>query len=428
MLATRSTDAPPPPVGPARRPVAVRLLVGLTVLGFAVRLGLSAVSLGSNDWATWRWFAALTICAGPSAYALEPTLNHPPIPVLWSCASLLFCAASGVSFPFLFRLPAIAADLGSCVLLRRIWADRAAATASDAAGLNVGKRVGGRAEWTGWLAPAAMAWNLDAILVGAYHCNTDNVCAFLMLLSAYQLARRRNALRGGLALAAAVNVKLVPVLLVPVLLVAAATACGGWRRGGGRFLLGLAAGVPPFLVMLALVPVAFARNALVYSPMPGEWGVMLLAMNAHATSLAAAKAAAFGAWYAAHGKLVVVAAVGLLAAAALVWRRRWDAYQLAAMGSTLFLLLTPGFGLQYTVYAVPLMLAVDLRRGSAYGLVAGLYLLATYAAKWDGTLPLQSLFVGGPPNPLPPPIGFVAWAMLAGFVLRTAGRGERREC
>lgn len=403
----------------------VRLLVALTFLGFAVRIGFSAISLGSNDWATWRWFAALAICTGPSAYALEPTLNHPPIPVLWSCSSLLLCAVTGINFPFVFRLPSIAADLGSCVLLRRIWAKRyhgfddAALGEDRATSETGGDQPVGRGEWVGWAASAAMAWNLDAVLVGAYHCNTDNVCAFLTLLSAYQLAHRRNALRGGLALAAAINIKLVPVLMVPALLVAAASACGGWRRGGGRFLLGLAAGLPPFLLMFALVPVAFARNALAYSPMPGEWGFMLLAMDAHATPLIAAKAAVVAAWYSAHGKHVVLAAAGLLSLAALVRPRRWDAYQLAAMTSALFLLLTPGFGLQYTVYAVPLMLAVDLRRGSAYGLVAGLYLLATYAGKWDGRLPLESMFMGGAPNPLPPPIGFVAWALLAGFVWRT---------
>jgi hypothetical protein len=443
MEATHPLAAPPDPtmslIAPVRvaagagappRSGVVRLLIGVTVLGFAARLVLSAVSLGSNDAVTWRWFAALAICTGPSAYELEPTLNHPPIPVVWSCASLLLAAFGGVNFPFLFRLPAIAADVGSCVLLRRIWTDRHAGGANTGPG---GADDPASREWAerwGWVASAVMAWNLDAILVGAYHGNTDNVCAFLMLLSAYRVASRRDALGGGLALAAAVNVKLVPVLLAPALLAAAATACGGWRRGGGRFALGLAAGLPPFLLMFALVPAAFARNALAYTPMPGEWGVLLLATAARATPLIAAPAAAFAAWYAAHGKPVVFAAAGAVAAVAVVWRLRrrrgWDAYQLGATAAALFLLLTPGFGLQYTVYAVPLMLAADLRRGSVYGLVAGLYVLATYAGKWDGTWPLRSLFDGGPPNPLPPPIGLVAWVILGGFVLATAWRGGTR--
>jgi hypothetical protein len=114
--------------------------------------------------------------------------------------------------------------------------------------------------------------------------------------------------------------------------------------------------------------------------------------------------------------------------AALVRRGRWDAYQLGAMAWAAFLLLTPGFGLQYAVFVVPLMLAADLRRGAVYGLVAGLYLLATYAGKWDGRLPLESLFAGGLPNPLPPPIGLVAWALLAGFVAATLAKpGTRAE-
>jgi hypothetical protein len=380
----------------------VRLLAALTLLGFAARLALSWVSLGSNDWVTWKWFAAIAAGTGPYAYEHDPTLNHPPIPVVWSSIALLLAGPTRLGFPFLFRLPAILADVGSCVLLNKIW-----------------RRRGGDAR-LGWLAAAAMAWNLDALLVGAYHCNTDNVCAYLTLLAAYLLADRKSPGLAGLALAAAVNVKIVPVLLIPALL----AACEDWR-GVGRFLLGLAAGVVPFLPLLLTVPAAFARNALFYTPAAGEWGLMFFPMYAQHLPAVAGRAGGAVEWLSRYGKFLMLGACAAVGAAGWIWRGRWSAYELGALAWALFLVLTPGFGFQYTVYVVPLMLAVDLRRGAAYGLAAGLYVLTVYAGTWDGSLPIQSLFTGKP-NPMPVPLGLVAWTMLVGFAGSVMLRTERK--
>lgn len=389
----------PPLRSGCRRTIAV--LVALTALGLLARLILSAVSFGTNDAISWRWFAALTVCTGPSAYGLEPVLNHPPIPVLWSILSLGITALTDAPFPFVFRLPAIVADAGSCLLLWRVWRGRA------------GER------WA-WVAAAAMAWNLNAVLVGAYHCNTDNVVAFLSLLSAYLLATRDRPGWAGLALAAAINVKIVPVLLVPPLL----SACGNWRAVW-RFLLGLSAGAIPFLLMFAATP-AFAKNVLGYVPSPGEWGLTFFALNLDHVPLLAGRTSAAVAWLGRDGKYLVFAASAAIGLAGLIWRRRWSAYELAAATVAAFLVLTPGFGVQYTVYAAPLILAVDLRRGAGYGLLAGAYVLAVYAGTWDGTLPLASLYTGKP-NPLPVPIGLAAWAALVGFLVGVAAKGFERQ-
>jgi hypothetical protein len=424
-----------PPLRPRPRSRWIWLLASLTVLGFLVRLAISCISLGSNDQESFRWFGALAITTGPFAYHLEPVLNHPPIPLVWAAMALLLSVPTdGAAFPFLFRLPAIFADVGSCILLYRIWTAR-----------------GGNPVW-GWLAATALAWNLDAILIGAYHCNTDNLCAFLTLLCAYLLSGGRSAegrsaeatprpLAGGLALAAAINVKLVPILLIPVFFAVAITPNAGNRwRSAARFALGLSVGVIPFLFPLALVPAAFIRNVLAYNPAPGEWGIMFFAMHLPELAIAPAGAHRFAEAYVIHGRFLVLGAALAVGVLALAWRWRHqkiraattqrmpDAYTLGALAWALFLVLTPGFGYQYTVYAVPLLMAVSIRFGWTYGLVAGLFVLSAYAGCWTNwRLPLESRFDGTRrPNPFPVPLGLVAWAMLIAFVVNTVIARIRR--
>lgn len=372
----------------------ISALFALTLAGVAARLLLSWHSLGSDDWRTWERFATKISDGGLFwAYAWDRDLNHPPLPALWSAAALdlshtQVARGLGASFPFIFRLPMILADAGTCVLLWRIWRGRRDSPVA------------------GWAAAAAFAWNLDAVLVGSFHCNTDNLCAFFALLAAYLVASRGSFIGGGLALAASINVKLVPVLLVPVLL----SLCRD-RRDVRRFLAGLAVGALPFVPVIVFAGNKFARNALAYTPVSGEWGLMLLLPSRAAE------------WYYVWGKGVLLAAVAALAVASWRWRR-WDAYRLAAITLALFLLLTPGFGVQYTVYVVPVLLAVDLRWGSVYGLLAGACLLVAYAGGWAGGLPLESRMQRlEPPAPL---LGLLAWGVLAAFVARTLRRALSR--
>lgn len=420
---------PEVPAGRDWKWLAIAVLAGVTVLGFIGRLVLSWYSLGSDDWLLWWGFSGLVGLHGPfNAYAIDSNLNHPPLPLIWSLLALGVAALAHVHFSFIFRLAPIAADAGTCLLLYRIWTSR-----------------GGDRRW-GWLAAAAFAWNLDAIMDGAYDCNTDNICAFFTLLAAYQFADRRNFYLGGLALAGAINVKIVPVVLIPAFF----SLCRDWTDAG-RFIKGMAIGAIPFLIVLYVTPVAFIRNVLFYNSMVGEWGLMIFPQYGQYIPLINQPSATVLNWFHAYGKypmLLIAAGLGVLA-----WRlRRWDAYQLGALGWCVFLIFTPGWGLQYTVYVVPLMMAVSLGRGTLYGLVAGLYLLAAYAGgwhpgwqdmvprrdsvaaivgpmafnarAWHGTLPLQSVYDGAyHVNPLPVPLAFLAWGILVGFFCLTLWRG-----
>ncbi len=103
-------------------------------------------------------------------------------------------------------------------------------------------------------AAALYAWCLDAILVSGYHCNTDPVYAFLCLLCVWLIADKGWHFRGGLVLAAALNVKLTPVLLAAPLLL----NCRDWRQAG-RFIAGLSMGRSRFCRSCSVQP-TFARR------------------------------------------------------------------------------------------------------------------------------------------------------------------------
>jgi hypothetical protein len=117
--------------------------------------------------------------------------------------------------------------------------------------------------------------------------------------------------------------------------------------------------------------------------------------------------------------------VGVLAAAGYArWVQRFSTYDRAALGLTIFLILTPGFGVQYTAILGPVLLAASQRWGAAWAVVAGLFLLVVYATFLTGEFPLYSYF----DSPFRPPaavVGFAAWAVLAAFAWATVRRSRR---
>ena len=372
----------------------------LTLAAFAARFVLAWFSTGTNDAGTWLRFANRITSHGLfNAYFSLPSLNHPPLPALWSAAALKVAQLTGAQFEFIFKLPAILADAIACRILYLVFSHR-------------------RAPRAGWAAAAGYAWCPVAILVSAYHCNTDNIYAMLCLLAAYLLWRGR-PFASGLSLAAAINVKLIPVLLVPALLSLCRT-----RREALRFILGVSAGVIPFIPVLIAVGPQFARNALAYNSLANRWGIGFFLYEMY--NQPRFRTFAYGAmrFYFENGRWVILAAVALLSYFS--WRRRaWDAYEAGAMTLAIFLILAPGFGLQYTVAIAPLLVAACRTVGSLYGLLAGLMLFLAYLATWTGEVPLASFFDG--PWPMPGPLfGLIAWWVLMGYLIRVLRRAAAR--
>jgi hypothetical protein len=266
---------------------------------------------------------------------------------------------------------------------------------------------------------AAWAWSPCAILVTGYHCNTDPIFAFFCLLSVYLLQDLRKPFAGGAALAAAINIKLVPVLLIVPLLLTRRS----WREAG-RFVAGLSLGVLPFVPILLRVWPEFHRNAMAYNSSPARGGVNYFLIRWTFTPADQVRFAggdvsyhpAFKYYYGA--RYIIFATIGVFAVAARWLWPRWNLYEIAAVVFALLLVFAPGFGVQYTVIPLALLFACRPKFAAVYGVVAGVFIGAAYWRYLTSDYPLYSEFFGLFPAPIGE-LGLLAWGMLLAFIVLT---------
>jgi hypothetical protein len=372
----------------------------LGAVGVVARLALLVMSKGSNDAFIWEDFAHKIREHGVGwMYVHAHAFNHPPIMGYWAGASLAAAAVSGLRFAVLFKLPAVLADMGSALLLAHIWRER-----------------GGDDD--GWKAFALYGVSLTSILVSSYHCSTDAVCAFFCLLCAYAICHKR-PLGAGLALAAALNVKLIPLVLVAPAL--------STNRSFRAFLLfgsGLAVGLVPFIPFLLEHRAEFLRNTTDYAPLVDRWGVCYLASESAANPSFGPSAARFLDWYVRSGRYGLLAGIGLVSAYSFL-RRKLDAYELFSVCLCIFLVLAPGFGVQYTIHLCPVLFAVNLGRGTRFSLLAGAFIGLIYLSWLDVRYPWTSHFDTLHPMPTPL-VGLVAWGYTAWLAYRILRRAACR--
>ena len=384
---------------PARGARWAAIIIGAAIL---LRLALAAMSIGTNDAVTFFGFAEEIARIGViETYRTHLLFNHPPAIGIWAAAALRI--ARGLpqpfgllpAFCFIFKIPAIAADALAAWLLWKRWRPelgpaRAAVVA------------------------ALFAWSLDAILVSAFHCNTDSIYASLCLLAVYLMEDRRLPFWAGVALAAAINVKVIPVLLVAPLLMTCRM-----RLEARVFLGGLSLGMVPFLPALAIDAPTFCQNVLAYNSNLERWGInffLLLGHRGQAWRMIEA--------YHQMGRYFIFASIGVWSLAVRL-RPAWDRYEVAAVTFALFLILSPGFGVQYTAILGALLFAARPRIATVYAVVAGAFLLSLYLACWlPGQFPIEARF--GPVFPIRESLlGLLAWGVVLFFVTRTVSSRAR---
>lgn len=364
----------------------MRLALGLAVLAGAVRVTVSALSVGSEDARLWFGFAKHISQTGLlQVYQDRGDFNHPPLMAIHGWLSYELSQLLDVRFAVVFKTPVIASDALVAWLLWKIW-----------------RRHGpGTAVWV----VAAFAFNLISIAVGAYHCNTDCLLGNLCLASAYAFTRQRWRW-AGLLLGAAINVKIVPLMLVPVFAITLPS-----RRALLEYGLALAAWALPFAPLALFAWPVLKNNVLGYSSMPFQWGPVLFMLESRRTL------PAISSWlhdsYMPSARFLILGVmflIGLLQR----WRRTLDPFELGALGFSTLLVLIPGFGIQYLAWPVALMFAASPRWAAGYALVGGTFATLVYYLFWTGTSPWFSHFTLSFPAPTPL-IGLLAWAILAGY-------------
>ena len=368
--------------------------LALGAVGILLRLGLWWFTIGTNDANSFQAFGRNVSVNGVArAYELDPNMNHPPLVALFLAQASRW---TGDDLQALARLVKILGLLGEAISLWALW------------------RFAGPAAFGAYsLLPAA-------ILVSGFHCNTDCLYAALVLLCALAFDRQRYFL-AGMLLAAACDVKFLPVVLAPLLIAGAPS-----RRALAAICGGLALGLTPYLPPALTAASAMYHNIAGYNSTADHWGVLLLLDRIPRTHGLRAAQDAISLWYHNHGRYIMLASIVALAWLARV-RVRLSMTEQFALGGALFLVLAPGFGVQYVVLIAPLLCMVDLREGLLWGWMSGVFIGWVYIMFIDQWWPAYASFSSWLRFPAWV-IGLAAWAVLVRFVWRhvTSALSARR--
>jgi glycosyl transferase family 87 len=380
-----------------QRAVRPRTWLVLITVGVALRIVLAVISIGTNDAAAWLRFGDEINQHGLlNTYKTDPDFNHPPIPGYWAafCAKL---AGDGdwkyhdSVFTILFKVAPILGDCLGIYLLFLVWRAK-------------------RDRSFGLFVAAMFALSLDAVVVSGYHCNTDSLLIALCLLSLFLLEDRSKPGLAGLALGAAINVKLIPVLLIPAMVLGAGSA-----KKAAYFVAGLGVGVLPFVPALLKVSTSFFNNALRYNSMVDRWGMNYFFLLGEETWNPSSHGAQLSTAYYAKARYIILGLIGLWAVLSRI-KPRWTLYEIALVSFAIFLLFAPGFGVQYTVLVGLPLFAVRPRWGVGYSVVAGLFVTSAYYMYWKGAFPLYSHWGVLFPEPVGV-LGLVTWLLLIVIVV-----------
>ena len=172
-----------------------------------------------------------------------------------------------------------------------------------------------------------------------------------------------------------------------------------------RFLCGVSLGAIPFIPVIWSIGPTFTQSVLRYGSSIDNWGINQFLREGNALPKAAAsrrcRDSRLIARYYTMGRLVILAAVVLLAVRGRR-DRRIDGYALACCTLCLFLILTPGWGMQYLIIPLPLLYATGrFLPATLYSLLAGVLCLFTAWQNWLGSWPIDSDTIIGPVAPGP---------------------------
>ena len=362
------------------------------LIGIVTRLWLWQRFIGSADAHIWRQHADHILAFGlATTYEKFTLYNHPPL-MGWLAAFWAYLTGMVHGDLLVFarwvKIVGLLGEMGTLVLLWRFATPRAA---------------------------AAYALSPVAILISGFHGNTDPLCASLILGGAIAADRERWFWTGVL-FAAALNVKLIAILILPIVFLSVP-----WRSVF-RFTAGLALAVIPYIPPALAAPKALYRNIFNYGSPINDWGLIAFLVTGVGEPRLSALHTAY-AWYVPNGKFVVVGSIFAFALWAKFSRRMRVASQVA-IGVCLWLILTPGFGIQYLIYATPLLCLVDRRYAWRWSCTAGALLATVYWMGLENVVPARTswmrlhLRTEGPAMLF----GLLAWSVLVQFVWTHARR------
>lgn len=375
------------------------LCVLVAVLAFGLKLLVAWRTGGTEDISTWTHFAAGVAEKGPvGVYSIDfgpvahTVYNHPPL-MGWYLQVTNVLSGHGIPLRFTIRAISSCADVLSALLCFEILRRRTPLPRAVMTGLLVG------------ISPVLF-------LISGYHGNTDPLFVMLVLLGAFLLIDRELPILGAAALALAVSVKIVPIVVLPTLAVYLV-------RHRRDLLLRATVGFAAVFLALWAAPVAtqwpgLKRNVIEYSGIAArQWGLVQLSKAAGADAVTR--------WLIGPGKTLAVV-VACLVPAVMAWRRRAYAMHGVCLALVMFLALSPAFGVQYLTWALVAGYLLDFWLGTAYNVLAGLFLYRVYD-HWNGGLPWLRVANGRWFTSGEVMLGLGVWAVLVMLVVHGIRRG-----
>jgi hypothetical protein len=340
------------------------VIISAAFLALMTKLYLAFTTLGTNDVLTWQSFLNNIKEFGGIGTYQRPGIfgdpfNHPPFMIHILKVLGFLSDTSPFPFPFWIRLPAITADIGSLWLLSKMKAPP--------------------------LMLLFFALCPTSILISGFHGNTDPVMIFFVLLSIYFIERVGSVWLAGLAFGMALNIKIVPIILIPAIFFYL-----GRKRAIGFFGFAFGIGFLGSLPYILLDPILIAHKMLGYGGLYHRWGwsllLYILFLPGRKLPLIDYDAAILHQFLFAYFKYLLMTVIIFLS-----WRMNRETskkpslvFQCGAIVS-LFLTLTPGFGVQYLAWLIPFVITLGAYRTIFYYLSSGAYLIGIYSLWSDGT-------------------------------------------
>jgi len=334
--------------GDAGEARAFKVFAAGLLIATAVGLTLASLTYGTNDILFFKSYAVKASSSGVAALYREgaplvefhPEWNeqmaHPPGVIhIWR-VTFWVEQHTGVPFRFWFRVLTVLANaLTAGALYRILGAHRATAFA---------------------LCPAA-------IVIAGFHGNSDPIVVAFLIWAVYGAEAGWRPTLTGLLFAAACSVKVWPLFLIPAFCLRLLT----WRQRAA-FLASTAAGGLAFGAPYTFqFPVLIAKTVFGYRSIGGWWGL-----------------SGFIPGYDHFGTPIAFTAVALISV--FLHRAGWRLYEITGSAIALFLVLTPGFGVQYLAWILPFCFVFGWRFVTGFYAISTALLLVAYT-HWSGGFP-----------------------------------------
>jgi hypothetical protein len=362
-----------------------KFLWSLLIFGIFARLLIAVSTRGTQDIRAWESFGELISLHGLyGIYALDRLFNHPPLGGMVASVSLSISNFCSFSFYIIFKLIQVFADIGSIVLVWHISKVN-----------NISSPL---------IPTVVYSLSLPAILVAGFHGNTDPLCVFFLLFALFCTLSNRY-FSSGIFYGLSFNIKIIPILFLPAILFYLAP------KLRIIFLLGFFLTSLPFIGGFIITPYFFFINIFKYRSIPERWGIGFLANSVFQD---------FISFYQRFGGIVLITAIIVTI---LYTRKKMNLINSYVVTVLLFIVLAPGFGVQYLMYIAPLAVLFSTRDGAFFSIIGGLFLIVVYQQFLINKLPLETVHQSSFTDSMTI-CGIILWTWLLIFLIRVVRRAS----